>query len=232
MTPNTTTYTILSSKTGYTSNQTINPSELNLWRIIKINNDGTIDMVSEYVSSVRIYFKGQTGYKNYVSVLNTIANQYVNSKYTIRTRYMGYNGQIATLTDTASTVDSTSTTAPWTSSTSDNSNEIKGGGDTLYENDTDLVESALGTLVANNLSGTATNYWLASRCYSYVESTYWYYYGRGVTATGGISGAIMYYYHNAFGANGSGRTIRPIVTLKSDIQATGSGSSDDPYVLS
>lgn len=53
-----------------------------------------------------------TGYKNYVGYLNVLANQYQNSKYTIKARHMEYNGQTEYLTDTADIVDSTSTTAP------------------------------------------------------------------------------------------------------------------------
>ena len=40
MTPTKSSYTTDKSKTGYSSTQTINPQELNLWRVIKINNDG------------------------------------------------------------------------------------------------------------------------------------------------------------------------------------------------
>ena len=39
MTPTSTSYTISSSMTGYSTNQTINPSELNLWRVINRWND-------------------------------------------------------------------------------------------------------------------------------------------------------------------------------------------------
>ena len=51
MTPTSTSYTVTTAMTGYTSNQTINPSELNLWRVININSDGTLDLISVYVSS-------------------------------------------------------------------------------------------------------------------------------------------------------------------------------------
>ena len=69
-TPNKTSYTTDTAYTGYTSTQTINPSELTLWRVISLNQDGTVDIISEYVSSVEIYFNGLTGYKNFVGYLN------------------------------------------------------------------------------------------------------------------------------------------------------------------
>ena len=63
MTPTKSSYKIDTSKTGFHgmddygsgSTQTINPQELKLWRVISINPDGTVDMISEHVSSTRIY---------------------------------------------------------------------------------------------------------------------------------------------------------------------------------
>ena len=88
MTPTSTSYTIPASLSGYGANQAINPSELNLWRVIKKNEDGTVDVVSEYVSSTPVYFRGRTGYPNFAGTLNTIAAQYTNEKYVSSTRHM------------------------------------------------------------------------------------------------------------------------------------------------
>ncbi len=234
MTPTSTSYTITPTMTGYSSNQTINPSELNLWRVISINSDGTMDLVSQYVSSTYVEFSGKTGYQNYISSLNQIASQYTNSKYTTASRHMGYNGQTGTITDT-SALDST--TVPWTSSTSSSmtaSDEAKGGGDMEYQKDFDLVNKALGTAVANK-AGTTTkaNYWLASRYFYYSASNAWYF-GEWVVNTSGdlynyylytCSGGSFYTYYNS-------NAVRPIVTLKSGVKASsGDGSSSSPYVL-
>ena len=73
MTPTKSSYTTDTSKTGYTKTQTINPQELNLWRVISLNDDGTVDVVSEHVSSTAISFEGQTGYQNLVGYLNELA---------------------------------------------------------------------------------------------------------------------------------------------------------------
>ena len=101
MKPTSTSYSITSSMTGCVSGlsssycngingepQTINPSELTLWRVIKKNSDGTVDVVSDKVSSKAVYFYGRTGYQNFVGSLNTIAAQYTNSDYVQSTRYM------------------------------------------------------------------------------------------------------------------------------------------------
>ena len=235
MTPTSTSYKTDTSKTGYTSTQTINPSELDMWRVIKVNSDGTMELVSENVSSTAVYFKGQTGYKNFVGYLNELANQYQNAKYTIKARHMGYNGQTEYLTDTANTVDSTATTAPWTCSTggSCSSVESQGGGDTLYTNDTDLVKNAIGTLKASQKGGSASSYWLASRYYIYISSSYWSYEDRNINSRGSIDSSSLYYYSSGFSVRPNSNYLRPILTLKSGISYIAAvGTSDDPFVLS
>ena len=235
MTPISTNYTITTAMTGYDSNQTINPSELNLWRVISLNVDGTMDLVSEYTSSTDVYFKGKTGYQNLVSSLNQIASQYTNSKYTTASRHMGYNGQTGTITDT-SALDST--TAPWTSSTSETtsaSDEAKGAGDIGYEKDYDLVNKALGTTVANKAETTTTvSYWLASRNFRYRSSANWDFNSRNVNTSGSLKNNSYLYAYLRGSSNTShySYATRPIITLKSGLTPSGSGTGEDPYVLS
>ena len=231
MTPTLTSYTTDTSKTGYTSTQTINPSELNLWRVLKVNSDGTMEMISEYTSSTSVYFKGKEGYQNLVGYLNVLASKYENSKYTKGSRYVGYNGQIEYITNT-SKIDST--TAPWTSSTGSSTTESLGGGDTLYESDYSLMQTVLGTRVAKNVSTqSATDYWLASRYYYYYSSTGWGFGGCSIDTGGSLYHNALYYYSSgSFDTYSSSRALRPIVILKSGITYTPAlGTSEDPFVL-
>ena len=161
MVPDASTFTITAGTTGYDTDQTITPNELTLWRVIDIHNDGSVDAVSEYVSSTRVYFKGLTGYANYVGGLQTIAAQYAKAGYTINTRMMGYGGQTATIqlksstctgtcqTTTTYAIDGSTTYAfddasPGTTtphSYTGIGQEYSGGvlGDTLYLKDIQLV---------------------------------------------------------------------------------------------
>ena len=234
MKPTSTSYTTDTSKTGYTSTQTINPSELDTWRVIKVNSDGTIEVVSENISSTAVYFRGQVGYKNLVGYLNVLASQYTNTKYVQSTRHMGYNGQTEYLTDTASTVDSTSTTPPWICGTGGSCNpvESKGGGDTLYQNDKNLVKNAIGTLLASPKGGSTAYYWLASRYYNYNSSTYWRYEGHVISTGDYVSSSRLYSYNSGFNSSYSCSRLRPILTLKSGIYTPALGTSYDPFVLS
>ena len=209
MTPTSASYTISSSLTGYSSNQTINPRELNLWRVIRINNSGTIDMVSIYTSSTKVYLCGYTGYYKYIDTLNTIASQYINSKYTSTSRYMGYISQTGTV------------------------NRLINSEETDYITDSNLVKAVFGTLKTNTVgTSTQSGYWIAAR--RYID------YGNGNVHWGGryAYGDDNNRYNFISNANGTYSTgckniaVRPIVTLKSGLIATGSGTSSDPYVLS
>ena len=234
MTPTKTSYTTDTSKTGYSSTQTINPSELNLWRIINVNSNGTYDAVSEYVSSTAVYFQGETGYKNLVGYLNTLASQYENNNYTIGSRYVGYNGQTQFMTSSLSTSTAGTSSTP---ALSGDAQEYNSGarGDTLYEKDYNLVNNALGTLIGKDVSdkSTAKNYWLASRYYDYNNSSSYYsWYGRNISTSGSLSCHRLCGYIIGWVDDSPSYSLRPIITLNSTIQGSGKGTSTDPYVLS
>ena len=236
-TPSKTSYTTDTNMTGYTSTQTINPSELNLWRVISLNGNGTVDIISEHVSSVKVYFNGQTGYQNFVGYLNVLAKQYETTGVTVESRHFGYNGQTEYITDTTYFVNP----APWTcytGSTSSSCNpkpqdyEAYGGGDELYKSDYDLINTVLGTRVATNPSGTATYYWMASRYYHYNSSTRYYWYGRSVFTDGSSGNYDLYYYNSSsFNTNYGGNALRPIVTLKSGLSYSGVGTEEFPMEI-
>ena len=234
-TPSSTSYQTDTSKTNYTSPQTINPSELNLWRVLSINGNGTVDIISEYVSSVDVYFRGQTGYQNFVGYLNVLAAQYENTAYTSGSRHFGYNGQTAYITDTSKFVNP----APWTCNTGGTCSpdpddyESSGGGDTLYTTDYNLVNTVLGTRKAYKVgTTTATEYWMASRSYGYISATEYGWYGRFVEASGSYMNCMLYdYFSSMFFPRSNSWALRPIVTLKSGLSYYGIGSKDNPIEI-
>ena len=230
MTPTKSSYTTDKSKTGYSRTQTINPQELNLWRVIKINDDGTVEMISEHVSSTEVYFEGKTGYQNFVGYLNVLARQYENSTYTIGSRHFGYNGQTEYITDTSKFTNP----APWTSSTGSSTVESQGGGDTLYQKDYDLINSVLGTAVATEPNGYARAYWMASRYYIYDAASYYIWRGRNVNSSGsnGSSNDLYSYSSPSFYADNDSNSLRPIVVLKSGLKYEGVGTEDYPMKIS
>lgn len=91
MTPTSTNYQLTEEMTGYSNVQTINPSKVNLWQVTKVNDNGTYEMASYYVSE-NINFSGLEGYNAYLDTLNKVAQQYMNSRYLISTRYYEGSG--------------------------------------------------------------------------------------------------------------------------------------------
>ena len=160
MVPDATSYDVLATDTGYATNQTITPNELTLWRVIKVNNDGSVDAVSHYVSSNTITLESTTGYANYVDELQKIAEQYSKAGYTQSTRMFGYDGQTLTIpprpqgctteecnTTTSYVFDGSIYSCPIgqttpSPTTGTGQEYYKGvGGDNLYLNDYQLVNS-------------------------------------------------------------------------------------------
>ena len=231
MTPTKSSYTPDASKTGRTSTQTINPQELNLWRVISLNSDGTVDLISEHTSTNAVVFEGKIGYQNYIGYLNVLASQYENSTYTKGSRYFGYNGQTEYITDTSKFTNP----APWTCSTGESCNpvESQGGGDKLYQKDYDLVKNAIGTLEATRVDGSSSSYLIASRYYTYKSTSSYIWSGRYIHFLGSLYSSSLYLYDNSsFYDNYNYYALRPIVTLKSGLKYSGSGTKDDPVKLS
>ena len=67
------TYSLLGTQSGHDSDQIISQENLN-WRILKINDDGSIDIISDLTNN-KIYFKGALGYNNGVYLLNDICKE-------------------------------------------------------------------------------------------------------------------------------------------------------------
>ena len=75
-------YVITSEYTGSNSNPSAGipqTKDLN-WRILKVHDDGTIDLISEMATDTDIFFESAVGYNNAVFILNDIcAKQYSNA---------------------------------------------------------------------------------------------------------------------------------------------------------
>lgn len=118
------------------------PSELNLWRVIRKNEDGTIDIVSEYATTQSAKFSC----RKYVGALNLIAASYETKGITVGSRHMGYDR----------------------TKVEEDLYPLKPTSDMGYETDVLLVKKAIGRLWAYAV-GTSDQvaYYLASRASEY-----------------------------------------------------------------
>ena len=64
-------YSLTSAESGYTSAQTVSRVDNLSWRVLSINDDGTVDLISS--TPTFIYFTGALGYNNGVYLLNDIS---------------------------------------------------------------------------------------------------------------------------------------------------------------
>ena len=82
-------YSLPSNVSGYDTPQEIPQAQNLTWRIMSINNDGTVDLISNTTEDeeIYIYLRGATGYNNGVYILNDIAEkQYSNSSLGVTAR--------------------------------------------------------------------------------------------------------------------------------------------------
>ena len=239
MTPVAESYTISKELTGYTEDQTINPQELSLWRVLEINNDGTIDMISVYTSStvIRISGRDEEMYKNIVGFLNRIASVYENSKYTIGSRCPGYNGQTQYIISDLS-VDTSGMSGTGYSGWQI-SREPYGGGDNFYQKDFDSIQKIFGDLKTSKVddkedeTNIDASYWIASRFYLYTSSTKYGWFYHSTTIKNGKA-IVDNWFVKGIGWTGQdyySRYFRPIVTLKPNLDATGEGTLTNPWLL-
>ncbi len=235
-TPSKTSYTINKTKTGSDDDtpQTINPSELKVWRVIKINSNGTVEILSENISSTNIEFEGQTGYKNLIGYLNELAKQYETTNITVGSRHIGYNGQTETITNDSYF----KAPAPWSCSTGQTCSpdpddyEKDGGGDTLYNADLNILDSIIGTRNAKRPSGVQVSYWISGRYFSHYSNTRHYWIGRYMLTSGSLGSNHLTGFNNGTLTKASRSfAIRPIVTLKAGLDYSGEGTESNPWKI-
>lgn len=214
--------TFVKTDTYYTNDsvsKVISPNELKLWRIIKKNNsENTVDVVSVYVSSTKVPFNGKRGYQNFIWYLNFLASQYEKENYTVGSRYFGYSNQTERI----------KTVGNFSCSTGEgcHPDESRGGGDTGYLSDYELLRKSFGTVEAYDANGDKARYWVASRLYTYNSESGNYYLRLRY-----IDDLIRF--KTLFSKNTSDKSascsLRPIVVLRSDLPCvSGDGRSTNP----
>ncbi len=78
------TYTAKADKTGYSKDQEFATTGEEKWRVLNINDDGTIDLVVDGCVGTKyekgLYLKDRTGYENSIDILNEISSLYGSGK--------------------------------------------------------------------------------------------------------------------------------------------------------
>ena len=243
------TYSLLSTQSGYRSDQTIAKETLN-WRILKIKDDGSIDIISNPTSNT-VYFRGSLGYNNGVYLLNDICKElYSNTTKGITARSVNLKDMESWLTDAGKTARNeytnsnvkygeTKTYTGENSYTPDAYNSEEDENSNHYTSPTTETYTKLGTLNAKQtfyyipidetnygegakVLSNSTLYWVAARyinCYSSNAD-----FGLR-SANAYIDGNIMF--NPSYGSTYGNYRVRAVVSLGSSVQIN-ANTGDSP----
>ncbi len=221
-------------------------ADQSLWRVININNDKTVEAVSEYVSTNNASIAGRPdGYKDLVAGLQSIASKYAKSGYTIETRMFGFDGQTLSISDASEFTTTTSSTSTYSTPTPETGTGQEYGdgvfGDSLYLRDYQLVSAVYKTdpttygssgLIAYDKENNAKEYFIASRYYGWARFSGKTFSARYIDTSGNIRNEYIVHYYSSWDYQSANYAVRPIITLKSGITiANGTGTKDDPLNL-
>ena len=244
------TYSLLGAQSGYSSNQTIAKEPLN-WRILKIKDDGSIDIISDPTNNT-VGFRNALGYNNGVYLLNDICKElYSNTSKGVTARSVNlkdmedwlteggkaarakYNNGTATYGETKPYKDSYSY-APNAYNSEEDENSSH------YTSPTTETSTKLGTLNAKqtyyNIPINETNYGEGAKVLS--NSNYYWVAARYIIcdsssaifglryAYTSIRGNLMFYSDNAYSYRNANR-VRAVVSLGSSVQIN-ANTGDSP----
>ena len=272
-------YSLSTAYSGYQNNQIIPQDTTLSWRVLSINSDGTVNLISSKPTSTRIYFRNATAYNNGVFILNDItAKQYSTSKYggvtarniKIEDIEVGMNenglsyihrysdniakwGEIKTFMsdyyypnlyaqEIGSGIDTQTVkndgigqsdsyyTSPTTEAYAGPTSSMITATQTYY--DRLMSDEYYKNSIFYNLIHPGSAYWVASRQVDFDNGNTIRFGLRRVEGNQ-IYGSTLY---NAtkggWGSSSAGVSLRPIVSLKSNIKlSTGDGSSGAPYQI-
>lgn len=218
--------TIPSSSSGYENEQVFNTQTyFSGWRVLYNDNEHGLQIISADVvtGDTGLYLKGQNGYNNCVSILNSIASQYVNSSVAEWGRSVGS--------------DPTSPTNDTTNNVNLSWEPYDDSGCKDYDNN---YVKDLETLKYNGMtaSSNATYVWLASRMYEgKFEGTYgennWFV--RTFSTSGRDSNQLLFSQNSNGGSQNTGQSagVRSVIKLKDGIKiVSGSGTPGNEYIIS
>ena len=243
------TYSLLGAQSGYSSNQTIAKEPLN-WRILKIKDDGSIDIISDPTNNT-VGFRNALGYNNGVYLLNDICKElYSNTSKGVTARSVNLKDMEDWLTDAGKTAKAkynsgtygeTKTYKDSYSYAPNAYNSEEDENSSHYTSPTTETSTKLGTLNAKQtyynipinetnygegakvLSNLIGGYWVAARCI-YCYSTYACFGLRYANTY--INGSDMFYSYNSIIGSAYSR-VRAVVSLGSSVQIN-ANTGDSP----
>jgi len=226
--PSSTSYTVPTTVSGYTSNQTFNPSSTTSWRVFS-NENGKVEIIS--TDSVgKLYLRGYSGYVDLVQTLNDMSISYVNPQYAISGRSLGYYDEKVVSSDGTLGDDMTEEQkANYKKLDTSNYSLNNGVSGFPYEDYQYKLDEGILS-VHGGIYQSSGDIWLANRSIV-IQGGSTVFRSVDISIVGYVSCGLLYSYAGTAYSVSNG--VRPIVTLKSNLTVIGgSGTSSDPYIIS
>ena len=80
-------YTSATTRSTTVNQCTFNPAEMSVWRMLRKNSDGTIDIIGDESIGTCTFFLPYSDYDSYPNTLTNLAKKFENSTYTVGSRY-------------------------------------------------------------------------------------------------------------------------------------------------
>jgi len=217
-TPTSQSYTMTTTQTGYTSSQSYTTSSYTGgWQVLYNDATNGVQLISSDVVGT-LYLSGVNGYNNLVGTLNTMAGKYVDSTYAVSGRSVG---SLPTDIETSAGTTNLYTDTTYDYMTTYGWNNKYKVADTNYTTDQTAMTSA-------GVINATTRYWLASRYIQAISSSTRFH-SRWVEVNS-LVGSDFLWYVSSGGPTSTysySNGVRPVITLKSDIQINKSDSTKD-----
>lgn len=218
-------YTTDSSLTGSTTTSTFSSSDTMTWKVMRVDKDaGTVELMAENPTSNKVYLYGKKGYKNAETVLNDIGAIYGYGD--------GATGGRSITVEDVNKLENYKPTDSTTSYTYTSGTFINEDGTEVTATEDKPVTMRFTASKAEKSTNkdyyyTTTNFsgktfWLASRCIYMIPSICCFH----VRA---MDSGVVYYIDLFDSADGYeyelGRSVVPVISLKSNIQTSGKDES-------
>ena len=213
------------------------------WKIIRINEDGTIRLIlNSRINDKTYYFnKTASNFNNMYYSNSDTTKPAVDSWYKTNIEDKGHDSYIATsifceqakVKYSYSYTDGNAKMLAYTVYSPTFKCEIDGNGKGILNSKVGLINYDEVVYAGGNYGTSNSNYYLYNMNYhmwtmspsgfnvEYDSATEWF-----VSTNGNVGSSGLY------NANGLGSvSVRPVINLKSDVLATGTGTSSDPYVI-
>jgi len=226
--PSSTKYTVPSTVSGYPSDQTFNPSSTTSWRVFSVDGENIEIISTESVEELGL--RDHIGHENAVQTLNDMSRAFVNETYAAGGRSLGYYDEKVVNKDGTLGADMTETDLAHYKTADTSTYYLAYSYCETLLNDYQYIPDQAVLKEHGFINNSGKLVWLASR-YDNTDLDSGFYGMRVMGADGTLSNGLLSGPIFTTAGRYVELGVRPIVSLKSNLTVSGSGTQADPYVI-